>query len=253
MYVDEQITTGAWGYGVYIAASAAAVGVQIGTTSGTAINLPAGSTYGKALAVGEFGTPIVYSTDELIEIHGQVGANTETKPLMRVRNSALSSAAMTTGEVHAIQAQAYGTSTNNAAVLEAIQGHVGIKGNSTILADLETGEPNMRAAWFKLEDLGNDLTLTGSAAVLNLGMQWNTGTTLTGMCDWIKLVKKGTLTDPADAMIRVYDGPNGGFATNLLDIPATAPYSAANSSGTQSGKIAIKVGSNTKYIQCYSD
>jgi hypothetical protein len=113
--------------------------------------------------------------------------------------------------------------------------------------------PNMRAAWFKIEDLGNDLTLTGTAAVMTLGMQWNTGTTLNGNCDWIKLSKQGTLTDPADAMIRVYDGAGGGFATNLLDIPAALPYSAANSGGAQSGKIAIKVGGNTKYIQCYSN
>ena len=159
---------------------------------------------------------------------------------------------MTTGEVHAIQAQAYNTSTSDAAVLEALQGHVGIKAACEIIADISP-LPNMRAGWLKIEDLGFDLTLTGDAAVLCLGWQFNSGTTLTGNADWIFLTKEGTLTDPADAMIRVYDGAGGGFATNLLDIPAALPYDASNSSNSQSGKIAIKVGGATKYIQCYSD
>ena len=242
-----------WDHGLLIESGKCVAGVTIKTTSGSGIDFPAGETYGKALAYGEFGTPVAFGDDEPFEIHGRLDANAKVKPLMRVRCSTPDGVAMTTGEVHAIQAQAYNTSTSDAAVLEALQGHVGIKAAAEVIADLESNEPNMRAGWLKIEDLGFDLTLTGSACVLNLGMQWNSGTTLTGNCDWIKLVKKGTLTDPADAMIRVYDGAGGGFATNLLDIPAALPYDAANSSGSQSGKIACKVGGATKYIQVYSN
>lgn len=232
--------------------SCAVTGIQIGTTSGTGIDFPAGKTYDKALAYGTFTTPILFGDDEPFEIHGRLDADTKTKPLMRVRCSTTDGTAMTTGEAHAIQAQAYNTSTSDGAVLEALQAHVGIKANCTIIADIGT-MPNMRAGWFKIEDLGFDLALTGDAAAICLGWQFNTGTVLTGNADWIFLAKEGSLTDPADAFIRVYDGAGGGWANYLLDVPASLPYDAANSSGSQSGKIAIRVGNSTKYIQCYSD
>jgi len=253
--VDEAIAVGTWDYGVYIAASASAAGIYVGTCTGTGIDFPAGSTYGKALAYGEFGTPIVYDTDEPFEIHGRLGSATEQKPLMRVRNSAPASTNMTTGAVTALQAQAYGTDTSDIGGLEALQAHVGIKATCEIIADTGT-IPNMRAGFFKIEDGGNDLTLTGDAAVLCLGTQFNAGTTLTGVCDWMFLAKEGTLTGAGgvpDAFVRVYDGTGGGWANFLFDVPASLPYSAANSGGTQSGKMAINVGGATKYIQCYSD
>jgi hypothetical protein len=237
--------------GLDIEASSCVTGIEINTVSGTAIDFPSGSTYGKALAYGTFGTPVAFGDDEPFEIHGRLDANAKVKPLMRVRCSTPDGVAMTTGEVHAIQAQGYNTSTSDAAVIEALQAHVGIKADSEVIADIEGEEPNMRAAWFKIEDLGNDLTLTGTACVLNLGIQWNAGTVLTGNCDWIKLVKKGSLTEPADAFVRVYDGAGGGWATNLLDIPASAPWSATNATG-DAGKLAVKLGGATKYINLYN-
>ena len=228
-------------------------GINLSGTMSTGINVSGTFAAGQAFIVGAFGTPISYTGNELVEIHGRQTSATDSYPLMRVRASTTSGTAMTTGGITAIQAQAYNTGTDNCANIEAIQAHVGIKANATIIANVSANIPNMRAGWFKLEDLGNDLTLTGSAAVLMLGMQWNTGTTLSGNCDWIKLVKEGSLTDPADAIIRVYDGAGGGVANFLLDIPAALPYDAANSSNTQSGKIAVNVGGSTKYIQCYSD
>ncbi len=241
-----------WDHGLLIESGKCVAGVTIKTTSGAGIDFPAGETYGKALAYGEFGTPVVFGDDEPFEIHGRLDADAKTKPLMRVRCSTPDGVAMTTGEVHAIQAQAYNTSTSDAAILEAIQGHVGIKANAEVIVDITTA-PNMRAAWFKIEDLGFNLTLTGAAAVLALGMQFNSGTTLTGNADWIFLGKEGSLTDPADAFVRVYDGAGGGWANFLIDAPASLPWDAANSSNTQSGKIAVRIGGATKYIQTYSD
>lgn len=250
--VTDVGTAETFDYGLLIDTSCAVTGIQINTTSGVGINFPSGNTYAAALRFGTFGTPVLFGDDEAFEIHGRLDADAKTKPLMRVRCSTTDGTAMTTGEAHAIQAQAYNTSTSDAAVLEAVQGHVGIKAACEIIADIGT-MPNMRAGWFKIEDLGYDLTLTGDAASLCLGFQFNSGTTLTGNADWMFLAKEGSLTDPADAFVRVYDGAGGGWATNLFDIPASLPYDAANSSGSQSGKIALKVGGSTKYIQCYSD
>jgi hypothetical protein len=159
---------------------------------------------------------------------------------------------MTTGAVTAIQAQAYGTDVSNVGVLEAIQAHAGIKANCTIIADLGP-LPNMRAGWLKIEDLGNDLTLTGDAAVLCLGFQFNSGTTLTGNADWIFLAKEGSLTDPADAFVRVYDGAGGGWATNLIDAPASAPATvSAGNYSTAEGYFTIKVGGSTYRMPFYT-
>ena len=159
------------------------------------------------------------------------------------------------GAVISGQFQAYGTDTSDVAMLNAVQGHCGIKAACELISSSAT-LPDMVGGWFKVEDLGFDLTLTGSAAALVLGTQWNAGTTLTGVCDWMYLMKEGSLTGAGgvpDAIIRGYDGTGGGLANFLLDIPASLPYSAANSSGTQSGKIACNVGGSTKYIQTYSD
>lgn len=241
-----------------LAGAAVGAATNSDTTANVKINVGVGSNLsgahaaGQALVLGTFGSPSEYTANEMIELHGRQTSGTDQKPMMRVRNSAPASVDMTTGAVVTAQFQAYGTDTSDVAGLEAMEAHVGIKAACEIIADLGA-MPNMRAGWFKIEDLGFDLTLTGDAAVLCLGWQFNAGTTLTGNADWIFLAKEGSLTDPADAFLRVYDGAGGGWATNLLDIPASLPYDAANSSGTQSGKIACNIGGSTKYIQVYSD
>lgn len=226
--------------------------IELLTNAGNAIDFVAGETFAKALAYGTFGTPIIHSADEPFEIHGRLGSATASKPLVRVRCSAPAATAMTTGAITAIQAQAYGTDTNNVGFIEAFQAHVGIKANCTIIADVGP-LPNMHAGWFKIEDLGFNLTLTGDAAVLCLGMQFNPGTALTGVCDWIFLAKEGGLTGAGgvpDAFLRVYDGTGGGWANFLLDVPASLPWSASNA-GSDGGKIAVKIGGNTRYINVY--
>jgi hypothetical protein len=245
----------AWAHGIYIDASAATAGITIGTCAGAGIDFPSGGTYAAALRYGTFTTPVLFGDDEPFEIHGRLDADAKTKPLMRVRCSTPDGTAMTTGEVHAIQAQAYNTSTSDAAVLEALQGHVGIKAHAEVIADIEGEEPNMRACWLKIEDLGYNLTLTGTACVLNLGMQWNTDTTLTGNCDWIKLVKKGSLTDPADAIIRIYDGAGGGAANYLMDGPASVPFtndSVATNSGASQACLKVKFGGTVYEIPLFT-
>lgn len=217
------------------------------------INLAGAFAAGQAIVLGAFSTPITYTGNELIELHGQVSANTTSKPMMRVRNSALTSAAMTTGAVTTLQVQAYNVTTNNVGQLRALEAHVGVKGAATVLADAVSGLPNMAGGWFKIEDLGNNMTLTGSAACIILGKQFNTGTTLTGDSAYIWLTSEGNVGYNLNAIIEGKDGTGSGLATNLLDIPAALPYDAVNSSGTQSGKIACNIGGSTKYIQVYSD
>jgi len=162
---------------------------------------------------------------------------------------------MTTGTALAIQAHAYGSSTadNNIAQLGAIEGHIGIKAATTVIADVGI-VPNYRAAWFKIEDLGNDLTLTGDAAVVTLGMQFNTGTTLTGMADWIFVSKEGSLTDPADAFVRAYDGAGGGWANYLFDIPLSLPVFSGTTygDGSHTHSIRCKVGTTAYYIRLHA-
>ncbi len=212
---------------------------------------------GQALIIGTgISTPVTWTGDSLIEWHGRLSTATSNDAMFRCRASAPASTAMTSGgAVVAGQFQAYGTDTNDVAQLNAVQGHCGIKANCTII-DSASPLPDMVGGWFKIEDLGFDLTLTGPAAALVLGTQFNAGTTLTGVCDWIFLMKEGGLTGGGgvpDAIIRGYDGTGGGLANFLLDIPASLPWDASDSSGTQSGKIAVNIGGSTKYIQTYSD
>lgn len=232
--------TGNWDYGLYIDNDTGVCDIHLSSTA-------------KGIEVGTFGTPVAWDgADEYIEIHCRNASATSQKPIMRVRCSPAASQAVTTGATIAGQFQAYGTDTSNVGALEAIEGHVGIKAACTIIADTGT-MPNMRAAWFKIEDLGFDLTLTGDAASLCLGFQFNSGTTLTGNADWMFLAKEGSLTDPADAFVRVYDGAGGGWATNLFDIPASAPYSSTDISGfTEQGHLQVKVGGSTWGIPLYS-
>lgn len=233
-------------------ASLSLTGLTINTAAGTGIDFPAGETYGKALAYGTFGTPIIYSTDEPFEIHGRHSTATEQKPLVRIRASAPAATAMTTGAVRALQAQAYGTDTSDIAALQALEAHVGIKAACEIIADVGV-LPNMRAGWFKIEDLGNVLTLTGDAAVLCLGFQFAGTSTLTGNADWMFLAKEGGLTDPADAFVRVYDGAGGGWATNLFDVPASAPATVASATYTTAeGYFTVKVGGSTYRMPFYT-
>jgi len=225
-----------------------ATGIDFTGTQTTAISTTS-QNIGKFLAVGTFETPIVYTGDEFIEIHTRLGSATESKPAMRIRNSAPASTNMTTGAVTSLLVQAYGTDTGDVGYLEALQCHVGIKANCEVIADTST-IPNMHAAWFKMEDLGNDLTLTGDAAVIAMSSQFNSGTTLTGNADWISMTKEGSDTTPLDAFIRMYDGAGGGWANYLLDIPATAPIAdATGETMTITKKIKIKVGGSDIYLQ----
>jgi len=240
-----------WDYGVYLAD--VTTGISLAGAMTTGISITGACASGHAISIGSFSSPLTYTGDELIEVHGRLSSATTSDPMVRLRNSALSSGAMTTGSVTTLLVQAYNVSTHNIAAFEALQAHVGIKGAATVLADLTTGLPNMRAAWFKIEDLGNDLTLTGNAACAVFAKQFNTGTTLSGDSAYLWLLSEGNSGYNLNAIIEGKDQTGSGLATNFLDIPAALPYDAANSSGTQSGKIACQIGGATKYIQCYSD
>lgn len=223
------------------------------------ININRGSfASGQAIIAGSFadagGTGVEYSGNELIEIHGTVGSATESSPMIRLRNCGYEAAVMTTGTVTTLQVQAYGgrsgVTGRDIAAFEAIQAHVGIKGDSEVLADLNVYVPNMRAAWLKIEDLGYNMTLTGNAACIVLEKQFNTGTTLTGDSAYIWLASEGNSGYNLNAIIEGKDGSGSGLATNFLDIPAALPWSATNAS-SDGGKLACQIGTNTRYINLY--
>jgi len=223
------------------------------------ININRGSfASGQAIIAGAFadagGTGIVYSGNELIEIHGTVGSATESSPMIRFRNCGYEGDVMTTGTVTALQVQAYGgrsgTTGRDIAAFEAIQAHVGIKGDSEVIADLNAYVPNMRAAWLKIEDLGYNMTLTGNAACIVLEKQFNTGTTLTGDSAYIWLASEGNSGYNLTSIIEGKDGSGSGLATNFLNIPAALPWSATNAT-SDGGKLACKIGANTRYINLY--
>lgn len=237
------------------------VGDSLVDVFGVGIKITGAHAAGQAFIIGTgISTPVTWAGDSLVEWHGRIAAATSNDAMFRCRASAPASIAMTSGgAVVAGQFQAYGTDTSDVAQLNAVQGHCGIKAACEVI-DSASPLPDMVGGWFKIEDLGFDLgfdlTLTGPAAALVLGTQFNAGTTLTGVCDWMFLMKEGGLTGAGgvpDAIIRGYDGTGGGLANFLLDIPASLPWDAANSSNTQSGKIAVNVGGDTKYIQTYSD
>lgn len=233
------------------------VGDSLVDVFGVGIKITGAHAAGQAFIIGTgISTPVTWTGDSLVEWHGRHSTATTSDAMFRCRASAPASTAMTNGgAVVAGQFQAYGTDTSDVAQLNAVQGHCGIKAACEII-NSSSPLPDMVGGWFKIEDLGFDLTLTGPAAALVLGTQFNAGTTLTGVCDWMFLMKEGGLTGAGgvpDAIIRGYDGTGGGLANFLLDIPAGLPWDAANSSGTASGKIAVNVGGSTKYIQTYSD
>jgi len=214
---------------------------------------------GQALTIGKSDVPVAFAGNELVEIRGQLTSTDSERSLMLVDCLSSPTTETDAAGVTAFQAVAWGQYDNadlNIGQLCAIEATVGIHANSVVLAQ-RSGRtiPNMRAAWLGLGDGSKDLTLTGNAALLVLGKNFaHADTTLNGRVDWIHLNNTGQNdTGKADAIIYGIDGPGAGLATNLLEIPASAPYDAANSSGTQSGKIAVKIGDAEKYIQTYSD
>ncbi len=235
----------------YVIASGGALTIE----AGGAIAIEAGTVAaGQVLTVGTgISTPIVFGTNELIEWHGRGNSATSSAPLLRCRMSAPASTAVTAGGAAiAGQFQAYGTDTNDVGDLNAVQGHVGIKAACTIISRAGS-MPEMIGGWFKIEDLGFDLTLTGSAAALALGIQFNSGTTLTGVADWIFLAKEGNLTDPADAFVRVADTAGGGWANFLFDVPTGSPAVLASETySTSDGYFLIKHNGNTFRMPFYT-
>jgi len=205
-----------------------------------------------ALKFGTFGSPQVYTTDEVFEIHGRLGSGTESKPLLRVRNSAYADGAMTTGQVVAIQSLAYGTSTNNVYELQAVQGHCGIKGASSLLAS-----GHMRAAYFKVEDLGHDLTAASGSFIcpLWMEMQFSSGSTFNGNVYWINFSKYGSETSLyGDAVFRFEDSSGGGWATNLFEFQyQRAPLDATAHGSGEAGRIKVKHGSTTCYLHLFTN
>ncbi len=248
------LTGGVWTFGQEIMINgtvATAMSIE-GTHSTAGLSITGTHASGQALIIGTgISTPVSFTGNNLVEWHGRVSAATSSHPLLRCRCSALATA-MTGGLVQAGQFQAYGTNTSDVGNLLALEGVVGIKGASTLIGTAGV-LPNMLACWLKCEDLGNTITVDGDTTVLALGWQFGASSTFTGDTAWIKLMKEGADTTPVDAFLEVYDGAGGGFATVFLDMPAALPYDAANSSNTQSGKIACTIGGATKYIQCYSD
>lgn len=227
----------------------------------TGINIPRGSfATGQAIIAGSFadagGTGVEYTGNELIEIHGTVGSVTEDHPMIRLRNCGNEAANMTTGTVTTLQVQAYGgrsvATGRNIAAFQAIEAHVGIKGDSTVIADLNTYVPNMRAAWLKIEDLGYNMTLTGTAACIVLEKQFNTGTTLTGDSAYIWLASEGNSGYNLNAIIQGKDGTGSGLATNFLEIPDAAPVAAGGTGDITFGdawkKIKVTLGTTAYYL-----
>jgi len=201
-----------------------------------------------ALKFGTFGAPQTYTTDEVFEIHGRLGSATESKPLLRVRNSAYSAGAMTTGVVTAIQAQAYGTSTNNVYATTALEAHTGVKGACTLLTGGE-----MRAGNFKCEDLGNNLTATGDIYVVKLGWQFTTGSAINGNSAYIYCRKEGTINLDCDAIIRTNDGSGSGVADYLINMAqATVPFVDAHTHDTEAKEIVCKVAGTEYWLKLYT-
>lgn len=234
----------------YIIANGGALTIEAGGVLAIEAGTVAG---GQVLTIGTgISTPVVFGTNELVEWHGRGNSATSSAPLLRCRMSAPASTNVTTGAAVAGQFQAYGTDTSDVADLHAVEGHVGIKAACTVISRAGS-MPEMMGGWFKLEDLGFDLTLTGSAAALALGMQWNAGTTLTGVVDWIFCAKEGGLSDPADAWCRVVDTAAGGWANFLFDVPASTPAVVAGGNySSAEGYFIVKVGANTYRMPFYT-
>jgi hypothetical protein len=225
-----------------------------GTHATAGISITGTHVSGQAIIIGTgISTPVTFTGNNLVEWHGRVSGATSSDPLLRCRCSAPASTAMTGGRVQSGQFQAYGTDTSDIGALLALEGVVGIKAASSVIGTSAV-LPDMIAAWFKCEDLGNTITVDGSSAVLGLGWQFGASSTFTGDTAWIKLMKEGADTTPLDSFLQVYDGSNGGFATNLITMDnAAAPATvSAGTYSTADGYFTISVNSVTYRMPFYA-
>lgn len=243
------VGTGTFATGIALAGTLTA-GMTIGTCSGTALDFPATSTYGKAIAIGTFGAPIVYTTDELIELHGQLGSATESKPMMRVRGSTYASGDMTTGSLVTMQIQGYNVTTYDFLNIRGISVEVGAKGACELL----TGGV-LNAGYFKCEDLGNNLTATGDIFVTHLGWQFGTGSTISGESSYINLRKEGNINLDANSVMRFHDSSGSGVADNFLDFVAVGDplKSGDKTSNNKDYYLQCDIAGTTYNIQLYAD
>lgn len=265
------ISAGSLTDGILISGATPVDGIQIGSAcSGIALNLSGANATGialsgantvggivitgayaagHALAIGTFGTPVVYGADELIELHGQHGAAADAKPMMRVRCSGYLSGA-DTGIIMAGQFQAYGTGTNDSTNVVGLNVEVGFKGNSELL----TGGV-LRGGLFKVEDMGFDITLTGDVYAIQLGWQMSGTTTVSGESSYINVNKEGAVNQDCNSIVRMQDASGSGVADHLLDFVAvTLPIAVATGAvGSTTHKIAIDVAGTTRYLVVYDN
>lgn len=157
----------------------------------------------KAARSGVFGTPVEWDgADEWIELHvGNISA-TSSKPAFRLRLNP--TIAQTTGQACAMQVQAYGEATGAQNVYSLLGGN--FEAGFKAACELLTGGSAV-ALRCKVEDLGNDITVTGKVSALQVAGQFSSGTTMTGVYSLIEFVHEGNIG--ADTVF--YFGPAGGM------------------------------------------
>ena len=96
--------------------------------------------------------------------------------------------------------------------MTGIKGEAGFKANST---ELLTGGV-MSAGWFKIEDLGANVTVTGDMFSLQLGSQFNSSTSVNGEHAFIWLRNEGGVNYQPEAFIYHTDGSSASARTDFL-------------------------------------
>ena len=153
--------------------------------------------------MGAFQAGVSFGADELVEWHGSQDTATSGKAMVRLRCDP--GQAQTTGQMTTLLAQAYGNAdgdTDDVFVLYGIQAEAGFKE----ACELITGGSCVGLRC-KVEDLGNNVTVTGKVSALQVAGQFSTGTTMTGEYSLVEFVHEGNIG--ADTIFKM--GPSGGM------------------------------------------
>lgn len=257
--------TGDWDYGLYIEdaadgiyISAAATGISLPACTTAGINISGGTAAGSAILVGTSttGVQVDGTPDYAVEVYADVPTGA-----ISLTNVGAFNCRTTIAAASDITSNSYTVASYN---------RLEIEGGST---DLGFGWYNAVLAYLKNPSGSVDATNSAVGALMgliNVGADWDAQSEAINAA-----VIAGTYS-PDTADIRRYYGfyvwkgstlafTHGlyaeaascttvigvGGATNLLSLPAAAPWSATNASG-DAGKIAILINGATKYINAYN-
>jgi len=245
--IDENITTGNWGYGVYMPGTDVAKGLFI--VGGTS---PDTDTDGTAIHIGTFAAPLSLNTASMKGIAAYFTSTSTTGGLTGMRLRTRGNSASGTLSVTSALVQADVLASRFAQDVVAISAEGIAKDSVTI------------NSWFigvsaKIEDelasggTGSAPTLSGRAAVMRVMGLISAAPTDGYYAMWFDCQQSGTTPQAWDALIGIENGGQNGSITNFM-LDAGVPGFATISAGTYStadGYITVNFGGQAYRMPLY--